>query len=270
MGNLSNQIFCDNSIDHLQTPTIRKGNSPQPSDKLFKIIKSMLVPIEHFQVNFELLDDMKKILSFREILRLSQIKQILNESSIIWLIETNNNQLFSIIYEKSVSKFVGNINEELKKLNGIEIPKLYKKDPNLSKKCFLYHGSFKNNQYNGEGKQFLSNNSYYEGQFENGTKEGNGRIILENGDEYIGEFRNDLPNGRGKYLIKSNGCIYEGLVENGVIRGDGVLIFDNGSRYEGEFFNGSMQGVGLIRFINSKLADVTMVRNRIKNLEFRS
>jgi len=101
----------------------------------------------------------------------------------------------------------------------------------------IYHGSFENAQFHGQGIHELINGSVYSGQFVFGKKSGIGLLKEADGSSYHGEFKEDLPDGYGVQSDVS-GVRYAGSWSMGVRHGAGSLDFGDGTFFSGEFENG--------------------------------
>jgi hypothetical protein len=73
----------------------------------------------------------------------------------------------------------------------------------------IYHGQFKNNCYEGEGKMYFPNSDVYEGTFSDGKMRGKGKLTYANGDVYEGTFVADVPHGQG-VLTRAEGTVITG------------------------------------------------------------
>ena len=88
-----------------------------------------------------------------------------------------------------------------------------------------YEGSFHNNNYNGEGQLYFSNNSSaYQGCWLNGKRHGQGTSYYESTGtvEYIGVWLNDEKHGTGMLFNENSEQVWDGLFHNNEIHiGDG-------------------------------------------------
>ena len=115
----------------------------------------------------------------------------------------------------------------------------------------IYEGKFVNGVLSGIGI-FHNQNSKYVGDFVNGYMEGNGELTSEK-YHYKGEFKNNKFNGKGVLKLLQEGNEYEGDFENNEIKGKGIFKFKNGDIYEGELKKGKFHGKGVYKYNNGKI-----------------
>ena len=160
-------------------------------------------------------------------------------------------------------------------------------------KSLVYAGEFKDNRFNGKGKQYRQTGKIaYDGDWLDGWKCGEGTEYYENGRvKYIGTWNRDRYHGKGVYTAE-NGDVIEGEWTDGLLNGEAVLktrddcvynrvykdgevvseklisgtpkpshdagrviVFDNGT-YKGDVdFNGKMSGKGVYTYTNGNVYD---------------
>jgi hypothetical protein len=260
MGHQITKICCD--YTPRQTDPIRSIQSLKPDlTSLYqRILKKLQSTTQKFSIQLETLKIAEELIKNEKV-----NDPHIENSQIKWIIELENSEKISIIYEKGVSKFVGKIDDDHNKINGVEIPKNSKKSAGTSnEKGIIYNGEFSNNQYHGYGIEYFSVNSFYEGEFQEGKREGRGRLILENGDIYEGNFISGLPDGKGTYTLVSKKLVYNGKVSKGIISGKGTLTFATGVKYKGDFSGGKMHGNGSLYLRNHGKLRVRTSQNTIE------
>ena len=130
-------------------------------------------------------------------------------------------------------------------------------------------GTWKNNRFNGWGREIRKNGEIYEGKFINDVLNGKGKYKKGN-ILYVGDFVNYDQHGKGELFtdeyhytgdFKRNGFhgygrielydigIYEGDFKNKEITGYGIFKYNNGDFYEGFMNQGKKEGTG--KFITS-------------------
>ena len=130
-------------------------------------------------------------------------------------------------------------------------------------------GTWKNNRFNGWGREARKNGEIYEGRFINDSLNGKGKYKKGN-ILYIGDFVNYEQHGKGELFtdeyhytgdFKRNGFhgygrieiydigVYEGDFRNKEITGYGIFKYSNGDFYEGNLDQGKKEGYG--KFITS-------------------
>lgn len=85
------------------------------------------------------------------------------------------------------------------------------------KDTYIYNGTFNvNEEFNGEGKNFINSGNLdepqgsYHGDFLNGHKHGYGIYKFKNGLRYEGEYRYGVREGKGTIYNHNNTIAYEG------------------------------------------------------------
>lgn len=136
-------------------------------------------------------------------------------------------------------------------------------------------GRWKNNQFNGWGREvkktgeicegkfvgdslngkgiYKDKNIFYLGDFVNNIRHGKGELFTED-YHYIGNFNNNEIDGVGRIELYNDG-IYEGNFVNGEITGYGVFKFNNGDYYEGEMLDGKLNGIGKLTLGNGDIKE---------------
>ena len=125
-------------------------------------------------------------------------------------------------------------------------------------------GTWKNNRFNGWGREVRKNGEIYEGKFVNDSLNGKGKYKKGN-ILYIGDFVNYVQHGKGELFtdeyhytgdFKRNGFhgygrielydigVYEGQFKDKEITGYGIFKYVNGDFYEGEMNQGKKEGLG--------------------------
>lgn len=133
-------------------------------------------------------------------------------------------------------------------------------------------GTWKNNRFNGWGREVRKNGEIYEGRFVNDTLNGKGKYKKGN-ILYIGDFVNYDQHGKGELFtdeyhytgdFKRNGFhgygrielydigVYEGEFKDKEITGYGIFKYTNGDFYEGEMNQGKKEGNGKFIAYNGK------------------
>ena len=129
---------------------------------------------------------------------------------------------------------------------------------------FEKEGTWKNNRFNGWGREVKKNGEIYEGRFVNDSLNGKGKYkkgnILYVGDfvnydrhgkgelftdeyHYIGDFKRNGFHGYGRIELYDIG-VYEGEFKDKEITGNGIFKYTNGDFYEGEMNKGKKEGNG--------------------------
>ena len=146
-------------------------------------------------------------------------------------------------------------------------------------------GRWKNDEFNGWGREINSNGEIYEGKFENDILNGKG-IYKYGGNMYIGDFQNYKKHGKGELFTNSyhyigdfvndnmngNGIIenydegvYEGKFNNDKINGYGIYKYKNGDFYEGQMKDGLMNGKGKYTKVNGEVFEGAFVNGEYEN-----
>ena len=150
-------------------------------------------------------------------------------------------------------------NEQENDINHIQIYKgdlnKYGKRQGLGKLITQYYelkGMWKNDKFNGWGRESRCNGDTFEGRFENGLLNGKGFFLDKQSNKYIGEFKDMKRWGKGKLI--TNKIIYEGDFVNNKIEGKGKIKFlKSGIEYEGNFVNDNIEGNGILKWINGDI-----------------
>ncbi|WP_313755963.1 stalk domain-containing protein [Tissierella sp.] len=103
------------------------------------------------------------------------------------------------------------------------------------------HGTFINDNINGEGKMIYKDRGTYIGKFLNGKRDGDGKFTWINGETYEGQWKDDKINGTGTYIFK-NKDKYIGSWTNNKMNGQGYYYFSNGKIFGGTWDNGKQIG----------------------------
>lgn len=134
-------------------------------------------------------------------------------------------------------------------------------------------GRWKDDRFNGWGREVRKTGEIYEGKFVgdsirgkgiskegdvlyigymvNNKKHGKGEIFTDD-YHYVGDFNNDSIDGKGRIELYNKG-VYEGEFLDGYMTGYGVFKFLNGDYYEGEMEEGNMHGLGKFTSKNGKI-----------------
>ena len=132
---------------------------------------------------------------------------------------------------------------------------------------FEKEGTWKNDRFNGWGREIRDNGEIYEGKFINDSLMGKGKY--KNGNIlYIGDFVNYDRHGKGELFtdeyhytgdFNKNGFdgygrielydigVYEGEFKDKEITGYGVFKYSNGDFYEGDMVGGKKEGFGIFK-----------------------
>ena len=131
---------------------------------------------------------------------------------------------------------------------------------------------WKNNRFNGWGREIRENGEIYEGKFINDSLTGKGKYkkgnILYIGDfvdydqhgkgelftdeyHYAGDFKKNGFDGYGRIELYEIG-VYEGEFKNKEITGYGVFKYCNGDFYEGDMIGGKKEGFGIFRRVDGR------------------
>ena len=137
---------------------------------------------------------------------------------------------------------------------------------------FEREGMWKNNRFNGWGREIRENGEIYEGKFINDSLTGKGKYkkgnILYIGDfvdydqhgkgelftdeyHYAGDFKKNGFDGYGRIELYEIG-VYEGEFKNKEITGYGVFKYCNGDFYEGDMIGGKKEGFGIFRRVDGR------------------
>ena len=159
---------------------------------------------------------------------------------------------------------------------------------------FEKEGTWKNNRFNGWGREIRENGEIYEGKFINDSLTGKGKYkkgnILYIGDfkdydqhgkgelftdeyHYTGDFNRNGFDGYGRIELYDIG-VYEGEFKDKEITGYGVFKYCNGDFYEGEMVGGKKEGFGKFKradgrtfegeFYNDKFVQQDKLHNKKK------
>ena len=148
-------------------------------------------------------------------------------------------------------------------------------------------GRWKNNQFNGWGREvrktgeicegkfvgdslngkgiYKDRNIFYLGDFENNTRQGKGEMFTED-YHYIGNFNNNEIDGKGRIELYNDG-VYEGNFVKGEITGYGVFKFNNGDFYEGEMLDGKLNGRGKLTLGNGEIKEGKFIDGQFQEKE---
>ena len=137
---------------------------------------------------------------------------------------------------------------------------------------FEKEGTWKNNKFNGWGREIRKNGEIYEGKFVNDVLTGKGKYkngnILYVGDfvnydqhgkgelftdkyHYFGDFKRNCFHGFGRIELYDIG-VYEGEFNDKEITGLGIFKYSNGDYYEGYMNQGKKEGMGKFVSFNGK------------------
>ena len=137
---------------------------------------------------------------------------------------------------------------------------------------FEKEGTWKNNKFNGWGREVRKNGEIYEGKFVNDVLTGKGKYkngnILYLGDfvnydqhgkgelftdkyHYFGDFKRNCFHGFGRIELYDIG-VYEGEFNDKEITGLGIFKYSNGDYYEGYMNQGKKEGMGKFVSFNGK------------------
>ena len=116
----------------------------------------------------------------------------------------------------------------------------------------IYEGKFINGKLNGKGI-YKNNSIFYIGNFINYIKDGKGELFTNN-YHYVGNFRKNKMNGNGRIDLYNKG-VYEGQFFNGEMNGYGIFKYNNGDYYDGQIKDGEMNGYGKLKQINGKILE---------------
>ena len=137
---------------------------------------------------------------------------------------------------------------------------------------FEKEGTWKNNKFNGWGREVRKNGEIYEGKFVNDVLNGKGkyknRNILYVGDfvnydqhgkgelftdkyHYFGDFKRNCFHGFGRIELYDIG-VYEGEFNDKEITGLGIFKYSNGDYYEGYMNQGKKEGMGKFTTFDGK------------------
>jgi len=182
------------------------------------------------------------------------------------------NDLFFIINDNNIQ------HNKLKIYNQKDINrmKLYQGDLNLlgerhgyGKYITPYYvliGMWKNDKYNGWGRESRCNGDTFEGRFENGLINGKGIFMNNKNSKYIGDFKNMKRWGKGK--LQTDKIIYEGDFYNDMINGKGRIKFlKNSVEYIGNFKNNKIEGKGVVKIKGGNKYDVEIKNGEMTNVE---
>ena len=105
----------------------------------------------------------------------------------------------------------------------------------------IYEGKFVNDSLNGKGK-YKKGNTLYIGDFMNYDKHGKGELFNDE-YHYTGDFKRNEFHGYGRIELYDIG-VYEGQFKDNLITGYGIFKYVNGDFYEGEMNQGKKEGFG--------------------------
>ena len=159
---------------------------------------------------------------------------------------------------------------------------------------FEKEGTWKNNRFNGWGREIRDNGEIYEGKFINDSLTGKGKYKKGN-ILYIGDFEDYAQHGKGELFtdeyhytgdFNKNGFdgygrielydigVYEGEFKDKEITGYGVFKYCNGDFYEGDMVGGKKEGFGIFKradgrtfegeFYNDKFVQNDKLHNKKK------
>ena len=122
---------------------------------------------------------------------------------------------------------------------------------------YVFEGNFKNDMYNGNGKETLVgivNNEVYEGNFKDNKRSGNGILkFTDNNDMYEGNFLDGEISGKGLYKF-SNGDYYEGEFKNSLRNNFGTYFYkDENLKVSGNWLNNKEHGEMRLQYGNSSI-----------------
>lgn len=145
-------------------------------------------------------------------------------------------------------------------------------------------GTWKNDRFNGWGREVRKTGEIYEGKFVgdairgkgislegdvlyignmvNNKKHGKGEIFT-NDYHYVGDFNNDSIDGKGRIELYDKG-VYEGEFMDGYMTGYGVFKYPNGDYYEGEMEEGNMHGLGKFTSKNGKVYEGRFINGKFQ------
>jgi hypothetical protein len=121
-------------------------------------------------------------------------------------------------------------------------------------------GTWKNDIFNGWGREIKSNGEIYEGKFENDKLNGKG-IYKNGGILYIGDFRNYKKHGKGELF--TNSYHYIGNFVNDDIEGFGKIEYYEEGVFEGNFYNNEINGYGTYKYKNGDFYEGQMKNGRM-------
>lgn len=122
------------------------------------------------------------------------------------------------------------------------------KDDNL---YTIYKGQWKDNQPDGNGEEWRSDDIYYKGMFSKGRKNGYGEFTWNDGSSYKGSIVNDLLEGEGEYVWSDNRR-YKGMWKENQMNGIGKMEYSKESSYEGSWINNKKSGYGVFYYSKDK------------------
>lgn len=121
-------------------------------------------------------------------------------------------------------------------------------------------GTWRNDIFNGWGREINKNGEIYEGRFEDDSLNGMG-IYKYGGILYIGEFKNYKKYGKGELF--TNLYHYVGDFVNNNMEGEGRIEYYNEGIYEGTFRNDEMDGFGYYKYKNGDFYEGQMKNGRM-------
>ncbi len=112
---------------------------------------------------------------------------------------------------------------------------------------YIYEGEYLNGLKNGMGilKRKGNGEVFFNGSFKNDEYNGNGVLILNNGYIYEGNFLKQKRQGLGRLYSNDKKFIYEGEWVDDQKEGFGKEMFPDGTRFEGQFQKGKKNGKGI-------------------------
>ena len=135
----------------------------------------------------------------------------------------------------------------------------------------VYSGSWKDNQFTGDGILSYPDVGTYKGSFNGSKKEGTGTFTWANGDIYTGQWKDDAMEGEGVYTLASGGKLDGSFRENQFWSGtytvstasgsykvdysggkmcSAEIQFSDGTAYSGDFTSGKLNGTGEMHYPN--------------------
>lgn len=113
-----------------------------------------------------------------------------------------------------------------------------------------YVGTFKVDQYSGQGTIEYADGATYAGAWARGVREGQGKLTSPDGNVFEGEWlAGQFVQGTIVFASRSNPAAamrYEGAFKDGVPSGIGTMIYKNGT-YSGSWLHGRYHGQGQYR-----------------------
>ena len=116
----------------------------------------------------------------------------------------------------------------------------------------IYEGKFVNDILNGKGK-YKKGNILYVGDFVNYERQGKGELFTDE-YHYTGDFKRNGFNGYGRIELYDIG-VYEGYFQNNDINGYGIFKYNNGDFYEGDMVERKKEGNGRLKTADGKILE---------------